>query len=40
MLKKTFTTALVLRVPTDEKCFELSTDTSKFATGAALSQKH
>ena len=28
------------RVPNDEKSFELSTDTSKFATRAALSQKH
>jgi len=40
VLKKTFTTAPVLRVPNDEKSFELSTDTSKFATGAALLQKH
>jgi len=39
VLKKTFTTALVLRVPNDEKSFELSIDTSKFATGAVLSQK-
>ena len=40
VLKKTFITALVLKVPNDEKSFELSTDTSKFAIGAALSQKH
>jgi len=40
VLKKTFATAPVLRVPNDEKSFELSTDTSKFATRAALSQKH
>jgi len=38
--EKTFTTAPVLRVPNNEKSFELSTDTSKFATGTALSQKH
>ena len=40
VLKKTFITALVLKVPNDEKSFELSTDTSKFAIEAALSQKH
>jgi len=40
VLKKTFTTAPVLRVPNDEKSFELSTDISKFATRAVLSQKH
>ena len=40
VLKKTFITALVLKVPNDEKSFELSTNTSKFATGAALLQKY
>ena len=40
VLKKTFTTAPVLKVPNNEKSFELSTDTSKFDNGAALSQKH
>jgi len=40
VLKKTFTTVPVLRVPNDEKYFESSIDTSKFATGAALLQKH
>jgi len=40
VLKKTFTTASVLKVPNNEKSFELSTDTSKFDNGAALSQKH
>jgi len=40
VLKKTFTITPVLRVPNDEKSFESFTDTSKFATGAALSQKH
>jgi len=40
VLKKTFITALVLRIPNDEKSFESFIDTSKFATGAVLSQKH
>ena len=40
VLKKTFTTALVLRVLNDEKSFESFIDTSKFATGATLSQKY
>jgi len=40
VLKKTFITASVSKVPNDKKSFELSTDTSKFATKAALSQKH
>jgi len=39
MLKKTFTTALVLRIPNDKDPFELSTDASDFATGAVLLQK-
>jgi len=40
VLKKTFTKTPVLRVPNNEKSFELSTNTSKFATGAALLQKY
>jgi len=40
VLKKTFITVPVLRVPNDEKSFKSSTDTSKFATGVVLSQKH
>jgi len=40
MLKKTFITAPVLRVPNDGKYSKLSTDTSKFATGATLLQKY
>jgi len=39
VLKKAFTTALVLRIPNDEDLFKLSTDASDFATGAVLSQK-
>jgi len=38
-LKKTFTTAPVLRIPNDKDPFKLSTNTSNFATGAVLSQK-
>jgi len=40
VLKKTFITVPVLRVPNDEKSFKSSTDTSKFATRVVLSQKH
>ena len=40
VVKKTFTTVPVLRVPNDEKSFKLFIDTSKFATRAVLSQKH
>ena len=39
MLKKTFTTAPVLRIPNDEDPFKLSTDASNFATEAVLLQK-
>jgi len=39
VLKKAFTTALVLRIPNDKDLFKLSTDASDFATGAVLSQK-
>jgi len=39
VLKKTFTTALVLRIPNDEDPFKLSTDASNFATEAILLQK-
>jgi len=39
-LKKTFTTAPVLRIPNDEDLFKLSTDASDFTTGAVLSQKN
>ena len=39
MLKKAFTTALVLRIPNDKDLFKLSTDASDFAIGAVLSQK-
>jgi len=39
VLKKAFTTALVLRIPNDEDLFKLFTDISDFATGAVLSQK-
>jgi len=39
VLKKAFTTALVLRIPNDKDPFKLSTDASNFATGAVLSQK-
>jgi len=39
MLKKAFTTALVLRIPNDKDPFKLSTDASNFAAGAVLSQK-
>jgi len=38
-LKKTFTTASVLRIPNDEDPFKLSTDASDFTTEAVLSQK-
>jgi len=37
VVKKTFTTVLVLRIPNDEKSFKLSIDISKFATGTVLS---
>jgi len=39
VLKKTFTTAPVLRIPNDEDPFKLSTDASNFATEAILLQK-
>ena len=39
VLKKAFTTALVLKIPNDEDPFKLSIDASDFATGAVLSQK-
>jgi len=39
VLKKTFTTAPVLRIPNDEDPFKLSTDASNFATEAVLLQK-
>ena len=39
MLKKTFTIALVLRIPNDKDPFKLSTSASGFATEAVLSQK-
>ena len=40
VLKKAFTTALVLRIPNDKDPFKLSTNTSDFAIGAVLSQKN
>jgi len=40
VLKKIFTTALVLRIPNDKDSFKLSTNASNFATGAILSQKN
>ena len=40
MLKKTFTIALVLRIPNDKDPFKLSTSASNFATEAVLSQKN
>ena len=40
ILKKAFIIVPVLRVSNDEKSFKSSTDTSKFATRAVLSQKH
>jgi len=39
MLKKAFTTALVLQIPNDEDPFKLSTNTSNFTIEAVLSQK-
>jgi len=39
VLKKTFTTAPVLRIPNDKDHFKLSTDANDFATRAVLSQK-
>jgi len=39
ILKKTFTTALVLKIPNDKDPFKLSTNTSDFATDTVLSQK-
>ena len=39
MLKKTFTTALVLRIPNNKDSFKLSTNASDFATEAVLLQK-
>ena len=38
MLKKTFTIALILRIPDDENKFRLSTNISDFTTSAVLSQ--
>jgi len=40
ILKKAFIIVPVLRVSNDEKSFKSSTDTSKFATRAVLSQKY
>ena len=39
MLKKAFTTALVLKIPNDKDPFKLSTNASDFAIGVVLSQK-
>jgi len=39
VLKKAFTTALVLRILNDEDPFKLSTNTSDFTTEAVLLQK-
>jgi len=39
VLKKAFTTALILRIPNDKDLFKLSTDASDFATDVVLSQK-
>jgi len=39
VLKKAFTTALVLRIPNNEDPFKLSTNASDFTTGAVLLQK-
>ena len=39
VLKKAFTTALVLRIPNNKDLFKLSTNASDFAIGAVLLQK-
>jgi len=39
MLKKTFTTVPVLRIPNNKDLFKLSTSASNFAIEAILSQK-
>jgi len=39
VLKKAFTTALVLRILNDKDPFKLSTNASDFAIGVVLSQK-
>jgi len=39
VLKKAFTTALILRIPNNKDLFKLSTDASDFATDVVLSQK-